>query len=122
MVIRGRVRSRVSAMSATDRPLISITRHARQQASRRHVDFWKERGVDGIYAEVAQALKEGRKAKTVPRWAVIASKRSKGKLGTTRYVWNPELTRCYVLIAGRLLRNRGASWVVVTVLRGASCP
>jgi hypothetical protein len=101
---------------------ISITRHAIEQAQTRHGDFWRERGVDGIYHEVLHALLDGRKAKTVPRWAVIVDRRSKGKrnAGTHWYVWNAELTRCYVVVRSHSSRHGGPAYHVITVLRGAT--
>jgi hypothetical protein len=97
-------------------PPIYVTRHAREQADVRFRSFYRERGVDGIYAEVVAALAAGRRAKTVPRWAVIATRRSKIRKrgGTGVAVWNAEETRCYVLIWGQTWRGPG--WVVVTVL------
>lgn len=99
-------------------PPIVVTRHAQDRARQRHPEFWRTRGVDGMYADVRDALRTGRRAKTSPRWARIdeAAPRRKAmkRYGTGLYVWNREETRCYALRRGQT--RRGPGWVVKTII------
>lgn len=77
-----------------------------------------------IFAEVSRALEEGRKAQRKPSWAAWAYRT---KYVDTRYVWNPEKTRAYVIgkMRARAKESNGIdrrndefgdTWVVRTVL------
>lgn len=95
---------------------IKLTGHVQWQTRSRYPDFWRQGGVDGIYYEVAEALRGSRMAKTMPRWATRGERRSKQgrRGGTWRYVWNEGMTRCYVICRGPT--RRGSGWVVITIL------
>lgn len=108
-------------MTASDTPGIDlpvyITGHAIERARERHPDFFRRRGVAGIYAEVSTALLEGRRAKTMPRWALVDGTRRRKTLkryGTGLFVWNTDETRCYALRRGTT--HKGPGWVVKTVI------
>lgn len=98
----------------SDLPIL-VSSHARDQALARHRDFYVRRGVAGIVAEVAAAVRDGRRAKTKPRWASSPENRQKRrKTGTCRFVWDESETRCYAIVRGAT--KRGPGWVVTTVL------
>jgi hypothetical protein len=94
---------------------IFVSNHAQERARRWAPEFWADRGVNGIVAEVGAALHSGRKAKTKPRWASVVrrTKASSGG-GTGLFVWNREETRCYVLVWAPT--RRGPGWVVKTTI------
>lgn len=73
-----------------------------------------------IFAEVNEGIRAGRKSKTKPSWASHVSRTSSSD--GSRYVWNREQTRVYVIV--RLRKDQihdheaafDESWVVKTVL------
>lgn len=96
---------------------IYVTGHAITRAKERHPEFFRLRGVGGIYSEVSNAIRDGRRAKTQPRWAVWDGTRRRKSLkqhGTGIFVWNEERTRCYALRRGHT--KKGTGWVVRTMI------
>lgn len=111
--------SETRPIGAANLPVL-VSKHARDRAAYRDRPFWTSRGVAGIYAEVTEGLKAGRKAKTLPRWAAWGSQRlsakrhRRGGAGTRLFVWNEEETRVYALVRGKT-RN-GPGWIVATTM------
>ena len=99
---------------------IYITTHCIERAKLRHPEFLRARGVGGMYAEVREALRDGRRAKTQPRWATRDGRRRKidRAHGEGIFVWNREETRCYALRRGMTAGGRG--WHVRTMLSNES--
>lgn len=96
---------------------IYVTGHAIERAKLRHPEFFAARDVAGIYAEVRHALRDGRRAKTQPRWAVWEDnqrRKAMKQYGTGLYVWNEEESRCYALRRGQT--RKGPGWIVKTMI------
>lgn len=97
---------------------IYITPHAADRA-RARFRGWRETHPELISAmvyEVAAALRDGRRAKRLPRWASYGSRkhRAGGKGGPTCWwVWNEEETHAYLVTRDRY---RDADYIVATVL------
>lgn len=98
---------------------VYVSGHAIKRA-RERVPGWRDenqmRLVNLVCWEVAEAVRAGRKAKTMPRWAAI-TRRAKAKAHNVAprwFVWNHGQTRCYVITRGTAAEK--CEWVVVSVL------
>lgn len=66
-----------------------------------------------------RALRDGRRAKRCPRWAVTGDERPKVKLrrdGPARYLWNEDLTTVFMVQCVKSVTAPGGRvWLVLTV-------
>lgn len=87
---------------------VPVLRGADEHGSR----YWVEQ-------TAARALRDGRRARRCPRWAV----RGEGERGRTRsegvhrYLWNEALTAAFVAQQMQDNQGRGKMWLIKTVLR-----
>lgn len=101
---------------------VIVSPHVRERFMERFASEINGRDVTAwIYAEVSRALENGRKAKTKPAWAAIASRTSAVDGG--RYVWDVDRQRCYVVCRmkdSHTIEPRkerfDETWIVRTVL------
>lgn len=107
----------------TENGSIYVSPHAIRQAKDRF--GWRDVAYLKVVAqmayEVGEALRAGRRAKTMPRWVAIhARSKAGGRVGKSRprwYVWNAERTRCYVV--GLPDRRNDADWVILTAMQAS---
>lgn len=102
---------------------VIVSPHSRERLLERFPELSERDATGLIYSEVQQAIAQRRTAKTKPRWAAWASRTS--AYDGSRYAWNPEETRAYVIgrmkAADRvkLVERHGLfseTWIVRTVL------
>lgn len=102
-----------------ERPVgVLISRHAVIRFTERWPDFPGD-PADHMHYEMHDALREGRRASNRPRWTVVWSRKKTRSEGTVRFMWNRELTRCYVALKKKQGSRREEfkqAWFVVTVL------
>jgi len=98
---------------------VDVTAHAIRRLRERFPEIPPVDARRTIEADVCRAILAGRKAKSMPRWAVAdgASRRSKGRRQTVRFVWTGDEARAYVILPTSSSDGFKEAWIVMTTLR-----
>lgn len=99
---------------------VSVTAHAVRRMRERFPDVPRSDSSRTIEADVCRAIIAGRKAKSLPRWAVPADsnrRKSRGRRQTVRFVWTSDEARCYVILPATAPDGFNEAWLVMTTLK-----